>query len=146
MHNLCPHHCIHRILVSKPVLPATIDHAAIGTFNYVPTRKANRYCNPIRCVERQTHQTTGSWNSPRPGIFCETHPGGVGGSSRLGHHADLIASLVAGLKHGALSASFCSVHQTPWPLHIPVQPHCPQTRPAEGLQTLSLARQKKVFL
>lgn len=41
-------------------------------------------------------------NSPRPGVFCETHPGGVSGSGCLGHYADLLASLVAGLKHGAL--------------------------------------------
>ena len=34
---------------------------------------------------------------PRPGIFCKTHPGGVSGSSRLGHHTDFTASLVAGL-------------------------------------------------
>lgn len=69
MHNLCPLHRSHRILVPKPVLLATIDHVTVGTFNHLP----------------------------RPGIFCKTHPGGVSGSSHLGHHADFIASLVAGL-------------------------------------------------
>lgn len=57
MHNLCPHHCIHRILVPKPVLPATIDHAAVRTFDHIPTRNANRHYYPARFPGKQKHQT-----------------------------------------------------------------------------------------
>ena len=65
MHNLCPHHRIHRILVPKPVLPATIDHAAVGTFDHVPTRKADRYWNP----------TPGAWRHRQTQLpATETHP------------------------------------------------------------------------
>lgn len=41
------------------------------------------------------------------------------------------------------SASFFSVHQPPWPLHSPVQPHAQQTTPAEGYTPPSLAPRRK---
>lgn len=128
VHNLCPDHRIHRILVPKPVLPATVDHAAVGTFDHIPTRKANRCCYPARCLadqhtnHPQPHRH--HLNSPRPRIFCKTHPGGVRGSGRLGHYADLLASLIAGLKHGKLcQLLLCTLDPLapsyPWPAPSP---------------------------
>lgn len=59
MHDLRPNHRIHRILVPKPVLPATVDHATVRTLDHIPTRKANRNRYPARCPQTNTPTTLG---------------------------------------------------------------------------------------
>lgn len=36
MFNLRSDHRVHRILVSVPVLTASVNHSTVGTFNYIP--------------------------------------------------------------------------------------------------------------
>lgn len=94
MLDLRSDHRVHRILVPVPVLAASINHSAVGTFDYIPERAegfTKMETSGVNC-------TVTPCDVPRPGVFRQAHPGRVRGSRGLWHHYDFLSPLVAGLE------------------------------------------------
>lgn len=77
MLNLRSDHRVHRILVPVPVLTASINHSAVGTFDYI-SEQTECFIKRRPSVQSQNEPgKRGDGHAPRPGVFGEAHPGRV---------------------------------------------------------------------
>lgn len=67
VYNLRPHHSIHRILVPKPVLSATVHNSTIGALNYISACREEKSCSlqPLEVI-RLGEQKGKGWTYTYP--------------------------------------------------------------------------------